>query len=124
MEPDKWSKEFNDFIARCLVKDPAQRATAKELLEHPFIVNAKGTEALVGMVREYLEIQEQKAREKEERVRHERTCEGRERRATLLRLFVRSLPYSPPCAVAETPGQGETRRPKAPACQAAGPRLG
>ena len=28
-----WSKEFVDFVGKCLVKDPAQRATAKQLLE-------------------------------------------------------------------------------------------
>ena len=35
--PAKWSDEFNDFIARCLTKDPKKRPTAKELLTHPFI---------------------------------------------------------------------------------------
>ena len=32
-EPQKWSPEFNDFIARCLVKDPNERASGEELLE-------------------------------------------------------------------------------------------
>ena len=32
---DRWSKEFVDFVGKCLVKDPAQRATAKQLLEVP-----------------------------------------------------------------------------------------
>ena len=32
-EPEKWSTEFNDFVSQCLVKDPAGRATAQELLE-------------------------------------------------------------------------------------------
>lgn len=36
-DPIKWSDEFNDFIARCLIKDPKKRPTAKELLTHPFI---------------------------------------------------------------------------------------
>ena len=31
-EPKKWSPEFNDFIEKCLQKDPAQRASAKQLL--------------------------------------------------------------------------------------------
>eukprot|EP01103_Thecamoeba_quadrilineata_P018499 TRINITY_DN705_c1_g1_i1.p1 TRINITY_DN705_c1_g1~~TRINITY_DN705_c1_g1_i1.p1 ORF type:complete len:1109 (-),score=351.66 TRINITY_DN705_c1_g1_i1:112-3438(-) len=35
--PEKWSKEFNDFIAQCLVKDRAQRKTAEDMLKHPFL---------------------------------------------------------------------------------------
>ena len=31
------SKEFNDFISRCLVKDVEKRATLTELLSHPFL---------------------------------------------------------------------------------------
>jgi len=34
--PEKWSTVFLNFIQRCLVQDPAQRASALELLEHPF----------------------------------------------------------------------------------------
>lgn len=35
--PSRWSREFNDFLSKCLVKDPTQRPTATELLRHPFI---------------------------------------------------------------------------------------
>ncbi|CAB0004154.1 unnamed protein product [Nesidiocoris tenuis] len=38
-EPDKWSPEFIDFVSRCLVKNPEERATASEMLNHEFIVN-------------------------------------------------------------------------------------
>ncbi|KAK7020282.1 serine threonine kinase 10, partial [Halocaridina rubra] len=31
--PSKYTKEFNDFIAKCLTKDPAHRPTALELLK-------------------------------------------------------------------------------------------
>jgi len=34
--PEKWSKEFVDFLAACLQKNPRERPTAKDLLEHPF----------------------------------------------------------------------------------------
>ncbi|KAK3094397.1 hypothetical protein FSP39_001244 [Pinctada imbricata] len=37
--PRKWSKTMNDFITKCLVKNPDQRPSAAELLEHPFIVD-------------------------------------------------------------------------------------
>ena len=35
---EKWSKEFNDFVEKCLVYEPEKRPSAKELLEHPFII--------------------------------------------------------------------------------------
>lgn len=35
--PSDWSKDFNDFIAECLVKDPTRRPTSIELLKLPFI---------------------------------------------------------------------------------------
>lgn len=36
-QPGKWSKEFNDFIAKALIKDPTSRPTAEDLLRHPFV---------------------------------------------------------------------------------------
>ena len=32
-EKEKWSDEFNDFIAQCLTKAPEDRPTSKELLK-------------------------------------------------------------------------------------------
>ena len=34
---EKWSKEFNDFVEKCLIYEYEKRPSAKELLEHPFI---------------------------------------------------------------------------------------
>ena len=34
---EKWSKEFNDFVEKCLIYEPEKRLSAKELMEHPFI---------------------------------------------------------------------------------------
>jgi len=42
----KFSKNFRDFIARCLVRDPKKRATTKELMNHPFIKNAPSKRVL------------------------------------------------------------------------------
>ncbi|XP_027843647.2 serine/threonine-protein kinase 10 isoform X2 [Aphis gossypii] len=36
-QPSKWSKNFNDFVAHALIKDPVQRPTADDLLKHPFV---------------------------------------------------------------------------------------
>jgi serine/threonine protein kinase len=32
-EPEKWSREFNDFVAQCLTKNAAERPTADDLLK-------------------------------------------------------------------------------------------
>ena len=53
--PSFWSKQFIDFIARCVTKDPKQRASADELLEHSFlksVTDADKTSVLV-MISEY-----------------------------------------------------------------------
>ncbi|XP_057668166.1 serine/threonine-protein kinase 10 isoform X3 [Diorhabda carinulata] len=36
-QPSKWSKEFNDFLAKALIKDPQKRPCCDELLKHAFI---------------------------------------------------------------------------------------
>jgi len=40
-EPEKWSKEFYDFVAQCLTKDPAERPSADQLLKHSFVTKGK-----------------------------------------------------------------------------------
>ena len=35
---EKWSSEFNDFVEKCLIYEPEKRPSAKELLQHPFIL--------------------------------------------------------------------------------------
>ena len=37
--PGKWSKEFNDFVKKCLIINKFKRPTCKELLKHDFIKN-------------------------------------------------------------------------------------
>ncbi|OXA52179.1 Serine/threonine-protein kinase 3 [Folsomia candida] len=39
--PDSWSQEFIDFVQRCLIKNPENRAPAAELLDHEFIKRAR-----------------------------------------------------------------------------------
>lgn len=46
LEGDQWSKDFKDFVAHCLIKDPERRASAKELLRHRFVQRAGKVEAL------------------------------------------------------------------------------
>eukprot|EP00270_Netrium_digitus_P008303 TRINITY_DN2475_c0_g1_i2.p1 TRINITY_DN2475_c0_g1~~TRINITY_DN2475_c0_g1_i2.p1 ORF type:complete len:390 (+),score=52.08 TRINITY_DN2475_c0_g1_i2:175-1344(+) len=42
--PETCSTNFRSFIDRCLQKDPSQRATAQELLLHPFITERSQTQ--------------------------------------------------------------------------------
>jgi len=49
-EPDEFSPEFSDFIAACLTKDPKQRPSAKDLLNHPFIQKGGGPQILIDML--------------------------------------------------------------------------
>ncbi|XP_054266181.1 serine/threonine-protein kinase 3-like isoform X2 [Macrosteles quadrilineatus] len=57
-EPDQWSPEFIDFVSRCLVKNPEERATASEMLHHEFIGAAKQPTILSQMIAEAREIRE------------------------------------------------------------------
>jgi serine/threonine protein kinase len=42
----KWSLEFQDFVFKCLDKNPESRLTARELLKHPFITNTPNADSL------------------------------------------------------------------------------
>ncbi|XP_026474621.1 serine/threonine-protein kinase 4 [Ctenocephalides felis] len=58
-EPDQWTPEFIDFVSLCLVKNPEERATATDLLQHEFIgINAKQPNILGQMIAEAHEIRE------------------------------------------------------------------
>lgn len=49
--PPGYSDDANDFVAKCLEKDPNRRPTYAQLLEHPFLVADKGAEVdMVGWV--------------------------------------------------------------------------
>ncbi|MCJ1473633.1 hypothetical protein MMC13_002284 [Lambiella insularis] len=50
LEGSSYSKDFRDFVAACLVKDPDQRPTAKDLLHHRFIRSAGKVEGLQELI--------------------------------------------------------------------------
>ena len=50
LEGNNYSKDFKDFVASCLTKDPDRRPCAKELLKHRFIKNAAKVEALQELI--------------------------------------------------------------------------
>ncbi|EGC36664.1 hypothetical protein DICPUDRAFT_150832 [Dictyostelium purpureum] len=49
-EKDLWSQKFQDFLSKCLTKDPSERPTAKELLDHEFIQINKPISILADLV--------------------------------------------------------------------------
>ncbi|KAJ2822262.1 hypothetical protein FBU31_004644, partial [Coemansia sp. 'formosensis'] len=49
----EFSKVFQEFVALCLKKDPAQRPTAEQLLKHKFIRSAKRTEHLTDLIKRW-----------------------------------------------------------------------
>lgn len=50
LEGSHYSRDFRDFVAACLVKDPDHRPTAKDLLQHRFIRHAGKAEALQELI--------------------------------------------------------------------------
>merc|ERR1719284_299990 len=51
--PNRWSREFNDFLKQCLVKDANRRPSAQELLKHPFIRDARDKKPLLDLLAEF-----------------------------------------------------------------------
>ena len=38
--PDQWSPEFNEFVSKCLTKNPDERPDADELMQHEYVKEA------------------------------------------------------------------------------------
>ncbi|XP_069877336.1 myosin-IIIb isoform X4 [Dipodomys merriami] len=71
LHPDKWCKEFNDFISQCLIKDFEQRPSVTHLLNHPFIEGAHGKVLLLQKQLAKV-LQDQKQLNPAAKTRHER----------------------------------------------------
>lgn len=50
LEGSGYSRDFKEFVAACLVKDPDRRPTAKELLQHRFVKSAGRVEGLQELI--------------------------------------------------------------------------
>ncbi|XP_077788954.1 serine/threonine-protein kinase 3 isoform X4 [Podarcis muralis] len=70
-KPELWSDEFTDFVKKCLVKNPEQRATATQLLQHPFIKNAKPVSILRDLITEAMEIKAKRHEEQQRELEEE-----------------------------------------------------
>lgn len=51
--PSKWSKEFNEFLTKALVKDPQQRPNTEQLLSMPFISGNLDAKPIKDLLLEY-----------------------------------------------------------------------
>ena len=61
-ERHKWSEEFNDFVDKCLSKDPSKRPTAAQLLEHPFLANQSTVSEIAALERFTLQQKQKSSR--------------------------------------------------------------
>jgi serine/threonine-protein kinase 24/25/MST4 len=59
IDPKKWSKEMREFVKICLTKDPKERPSAEELLQHPFMRDSQarkqGKIELIHLIKQYQE---------------------------------------------------------------------
>ena len=65
---EKWSKEFNDFVEKCLIYEPEKRWSAKELLEHPFIIKYNRGNKLIAELVNKKKILESDESEEEDKI--------------------------------------------------------
>uniref|UniRef100_A0A671TVJ7 Serine/threonine-protein kinase 3 n=2 Tax=Sparus aurata TaxID=8175 RepID=A0A671TVJ7_SPAAU len=70
-KPELWSDEFTDFVKKCLVKNPEQRATATQLLQHPFISQAKPVSILRDLITEAMEMKAKRQQEQQRELEEE-----------------------------------------------------
>lgn len=69
LDGSRWTKEFKDFVALCLNKDPEKRPSARALLKHSFIKRAGKTDVLQELVWNAKQF-ENDGRERERDVRY------------------------------------------------------
>jgi len=50
-EPNRWSDKFKEFLKCCLQKDPTQRQTVRQLLEHPFLQKRISAKQMAMLIR-------------------------------------------------------------------------
>ena len=55
---DKWSREMNNFISRCLETNPTNRADSEELLKHPFLKVACSQQQFAELIERASEIED------------------------------------------------------------------
>jgi len=62
--PEQWSPELNDFVKKCLLKNPNERPDATTLLAHPFLKTVSKKNPLKPLLKEQKQIIAKVGREK------------------------------------------------------------
>uniref|UniRef100_A0A674BXE9 non-specific serine/threonine protein kinase n=1 Tax=Salmo trutta TaxID=8032 RepID=A0A674BXE9_SALTR len=70
-KPELWTDDFTHFVKKCLVKNPEQRATATQLLQHPFITAAKPVIILRDLITESMEMKAKRQQEQQRELEEE-----------------------------------------------------
>lgn len=66
-DPKVWTEDFHDFISQCTKINPSERATAAEMLKHPFLLRAASREHMAkifSVVADFREQESQKVSDK------------------------------------------------------------
>jgi hypothetical protein len=59
-EANKWSPEMQDFLAKCLTKDPVERPTAEEMLNHPFLKKAGPPSCIDALIQDAIKLRKER----------------------------------------------------------------
>ncbi|TCD61150.1 hypothetical protein EIP91_008844 [Steccherinum ochraceum] len=104
--PHKYSRAFQEIVERCLMKDPARRPSAAELLATPFFRNAKKKGYLVGTILKGLPpLAQRQERRKQPSILSPRTLDSWD---------FSSVTTSPTTSLYSPPGSGMYHRPRHP----------
>eukprot|EP00033_Pygsuia_biforma_P003510 GCRY01003841.1.p1 GENE.GCRY01003841.1~~GCRY01003841.1.p1 ORF type:complete len:811 (-),score=244.85 GCRY01003841.1:755-3187(-) len=99
--PRSYSPELNDFVSRCLVKDPSLRATAHDLLQHPFVQQALagGTHILQQLCQDFAQLKKTPQSE----VVGKTATEGEEEKEGILRVHTGPTTFRTVLVTSKTP---------------------
>lgn len=93
--PACWSIFFNDFLAQCLVKNPAERKTAMQILSHPFVANATDRRPILALLAEVnAEIEEEVVID-DDRASCDESCADSEDQASMDAVWRNPTPIPP-----------------------------
>ncbi|WKY16880.1 hypothetical protein Q1695_001473 [Nippostrongylus brasiliensis] len=99
--PSSWSIFFADFLAQCLVKNPAERKTARQILTHSFIANATDRHPILALLAEVNADIEEEVVIDEDRVSCDESCADSEDQSSVEAMWTNPTPVPPP--IKETP---------------------